>query len=93
MKVHVGADVDSGVMHTVEVTAAHEADINILPKLLRVEDEVIFGDARATPVMNTNGDHDNWEYAVVCKTNVNPDRISRRTRRSVTGNNPQLVLG
>ena len=45
MKVHVGADVDCGAVHTVEITAAHEADINVLPKLLRAEDEVIFGDA------------------------------------------------
>lgn len=48
MKVHVGADVDSWAVHTVEVTAANEADINILPKLLRAEDEVIFGDAGYT---------------------------------------------
>ena len=45
MKIHVGADVDSGAVHTVEVTAANEADINALPKLLREEDTVIFGDA------------------------------------------------
>lgn len=48
MKVHVGADVDSGAVHTVEVTAANEADINLLPKLLRPEDEVIFADAGYT---------------------------------------------
>ncbi|MBK7493840.1 MAG: IS5 family transposase [Nitrosomonas sp.] len=45
MKVHVGADVDSGAVHTVEITAANEADISVLPKLLRAEDEVILGDA------------------------------------------------
>jgi len=45
MKIHVGADVDSGAVHTVEVTAANEADINLLPKLLRPEDQVIFADA------------------------------------------------
>ncbi len=48
MKVHVGADVDSGAVHTVEVTAANEADINLLPKLLRAEDKVIFADAGYT---------------------------------------------
>jgi IS5 family transposase len=48
MKIHVGADVDSGAVHSVEVTAANEADINALPKLLRAEDEVIFGDAGYT---------------------------------------------
>ncbi|MBD3766273.1 MAG: IS5 family transposase [Rhodobacterales bacterium] len=45
MKIHIGADVDSGAAHTVTVTAANEADINQLPKLLRASDQVIFGDA------------------------------------------------
>ena len=45
MKVQVGADVDSGAVHSVAVTAANEADIDVLPQLLRAEDEVIFGDA------------------------------------------------
>jgi len=45
MKVHVGADLDSGAVHTVEITAANEADISVLPKLLRAEDKVILGDA------------------------------------------------
>ncbi|MBY0498133.1 MAG: transposase, partial [Nitrosomonas sp.] len=34
MKVHAGADVDFGAVHTVEIAAANEADINILPKQL-----------------------------------------------------------
>lgn len=45
MKIHVGADVNSGVAHTVTVTPANEADISALPELLREDDEVIFGDA------------------------------------------------
>lgn len=48
MKIHIGADVDSGAVHTVEVTPANEADISLLPKLLRPEDEVIFADAGYT---------------------------------------------
>lgn len=48
MKIHIGADVDSGAVHTVEVTPANEADISSLPKLLRPEDEVIFADAGYT---------------------------------------------
>ncbi len=48
MKVHVGADVDSGAAHTVTVTAANVADIDQLPKLLRPSDQVIFGDAGYT---------------------------------------------
>jgi hypothetical protein len=36
MKVHVGADVNSGVVHTVSVTPANTADITELPDLLRL---------------------------------------------------------
>ncbi len=45
MKIHVGADVDSGVSHSVTVTGANEADMSELPNLLRDDDSVSFGDA------------------------------------------------
>ena len=45
MKVHIGADVDSGAAHEVAVTAANEADIDQLPNLLRADDAAVFGDA------------------------------------------------
>ncbi len=45
MKIHVGADVNSGAAHTVTVTAANTADIDELPALLRTDDQVIFSDA------------------------------------------------
>ncbi len=48
MKIHVGADVDSGAVHTVTTTAANVADITELPKLLREEDAVVFADAGYT---------------------------------------------
>jgi len=48
MKIHIGADVNSGAVHTVTTTAAHIADITELPKLLRADDRVIFADAGYT---------------------------------------------
>ena len=45
MKIHIGADVDSGAVHSVRVTAANRADISELPNLLRENDQVVFGDA------------------------------------------------
>ncbi|MCB1740915.1 MAG: transposase [Gammaproteobacteria bacterium] len=45
MKVHVGADIASGVAHTVCVTPANVADINIMPGLLREDDQAVFGDS------------------------------------------------
>ena len=45
MKLHVGADVRSGVVHTCAVTAANVADIKIFPDLLREDDPAVFGDS------------------------------------------------
>jgi IS5 family transposase len=45
MKIHIGADVDSGTVHSVRVTAANRADISELANLLRETDQVVFGDA------------------------------------------------
>jgi len=44
MKIHVGADANSGLAHTVSVTAANEADVGQLPNLLREDDRAVFGD-------------------------------------------------
>ena len=44
MKLHVGADVNSGLVHTVSVTPANASDISQLPHLLREDDRAVFGD-------------------------------------------------
>ena len=43
MKVHVGTD-PKGLVHTVVVTDAAQADINQLPELMHGEEEVLYGD-------------------------------------------------
>ena len=48
MKIHIGTDVDSNVIHSATVTSANEADITELPHLLREDDQVIFADAGYT---------------------------------------------
>lgn len=48
MKIPVGADVNSGAVHRVTITAANTADIAELPKRLREDDQAIFGDAGYT---------------------------------------------
>ncbi len=48
MKIHIGADVNSGAVHSVTVTPANTAGITGLPNLLREGDEVVFGDAGYT---------------------------------------------
>jgi IS5 family transposase len=44
MKIHVGADAQSGLVHTVGVTPANVADVSGLPHLLREDDQAVFGD-------------------------------------------------
>ena len=48
MKVHIGTDVNSNVVHSATITSANEADINELPNLLREDDQVVFADAGYT---------------------------------------------
>lgn len=45
MKAHIGADVDSGLVHTVVTTAANEADVEQIDELLHGKEEVVYGDA------------------------------------------------
>jgi len=43
-KAHIGVDMDSGLVHTVEVTTAKVADIKMTEKLLHGEEKLSIGD-------------------------------------------------
>ena len=45
MKVHISADVDSGLVHTVVTTPANESDVAQIDDLLHGKEETIHGDA------------------------------------------------
>jgi IS5 family transposase len=45
MKAHIGVDAGTGYVHTVIATAANAHDITQASKLLRADDEVVYGDA------------------------------------------------
>jgi len=45
MKCHAGVDAGSGLVHTIEVTAANVHDINVAADLIREDDEVVYGDS------------------------------------------------
>ena len=45
MKAHIGADVDSGLVHTVVTTPANEADIEVVDELLHGKEAVAYADA------------------------------------------------
>lgn len=44
MKCHIGVDAFTGFVHTCEGTAANVSDIEVAAKLLRKDDEVVYGD-------------------------------------------------
>ncbi|MDR2050778.1 MAG: transposase [Deltaproteobacteria bacterium] len=45
MKCHVGVDAGSGYVHSLETTAANMHDITMAEKLIRADDEVVYGDS------------------------------------------------
>ena len=45
MKVHVGVDKDSGLIHSVATRAANSSDVVVAPELLHGEEKVVYGDA------------------------------------------------
>ena len=45
MKCHVGVDAGTGLVHTIEVTPANTHDITVASKLIRSDDEVVYGDS------------------------------------------------
>lgn len=45
MKVHAGVDAGSGYVHTITGTAANVHDVNETEKLIRKDDEVVYGDS------------------------------------------------
>jgi IS5 family transposase len=45
MKTHIGVDAGSGLVHTIEVTAANIHDVCVASDLIREDDEVVYGDS------------------------------------------------
>ena len=44
-RLHVGADAGTGYIHSIEVTAANVSEVTVAHRLIREDDEVVYGDA------------------------------------------------
>lgn len=83
-KAHIGADKDSGLVHTVEVTGANVHDVTMVPKLLTGEEAVVYGDSgylgaekrEDTVTHNTDG------KKIKYKTNRRPSQSKNKSKRS-----------
>ncbi len=47
-RIHVGTDAGTGYIHSLEVTAANVSEREVVPKLVREDDRVVYGDAGYT---------------------------------------------
>ena len=50
MKVHIGADAGTGYVHTITGTSANVHDLDEVTKLIREDDEVVYGDSGYTGI-------------------------------------------
>ncbi len=83
-KAHVGVDKDSGLVHTVEVTAANVHDVTMTAKLLTGEESVVYGDSgyigadkrEEAIVRNKNGKRIRY------KLNRRPSQSKNKTARA-----------
>lgn len=83
-KAHVGVDKDSGIVHTVKVTAANQHDVSMTSKLLTGEETVVYGDSgylgaekrEDAAKKNTNGKRIRY------RINRRPSQITKKSTRS-----------
>ena len=86
MKIHAGVDAGSGYVHTITATSANVHDIDEAAKLIRDDDEVIYGDsgysgAEKWPEIQNNEHFRDIEF----RTNVRPSSL--KISSSYTGFN------
>ena len=97
MKCHIGVDAFSGLVHTIEVTPANVHDVAVASKLIRDDDEVVYGDSGYLGIEKreevTSDEHlSSVEYRInrrpsslqkVSDNSLDWDRIIERAKSSV----------
>lgn len=78
MKCHTGVDAGSGFVYTVEATAANAHDITVAAKLLREDDEVVYGDSAYLGIEKRDEiKQDKRLFAIEYRINRGPGRLPR----------------
>ena len=78
MKAHAGADAGTGYVHTVTATAANAHDITECSKLLREDDEVVYGDSGYVGIEKRDEIKDDVKKSKIdYRINARPGRIRR----------------
>jgi len=78
MKTHIGVDAATGYIHTVSATAANEHDITEAAKLIRNDDEVVYGDAAYIGIEKREEiNSDPQKSAIDYRINRRPGKLNR----------------
>ena len=83
-KAHIGVDKDSGIVHTVKVTAANQHDVSMTSELLTGEETVVYGDSgylgaeKREDAIKKNANGKRIRY----KINRRPSQIAKKSTRS-----------
>lgn len=79
---HVGVDSESGLVHSVEVTAANVHDVTMTPELLTGEDEVVYGDSGYIGAEKRDNaiTHNKQGKKIKYRTNRKPSQIKRLSK-------------
>lgn len=83
-KAHIGVDKDSGVVHTVVVTAANVHDVEVTPELLTGEEETVHGDSGYLGAEKRDGavTKNKKGKKIKYKTNRRPSQYKKNSNRS-----------
>ena len=83
-KAHVGVDKDSGIVHTIKVTAANQHDVSMTSEMLTGEETVVYGDSgylgaeKREDAVKKNKNGKRIRY----KINRRPSQIAKKSTRS-----------
>ncbi len=78
MKMHVGVDAGLGYVHTIEATSANTHDITVASKLIREDDEVVYGDSDYVGIeKRTDIQADEQKAAIDYRVNQRPGKIAK----------------
>jgi len=81
-KAHVGVDSESGLVHSVEVTAANVHDVTMTPELLTGEEDVVYGDSGYIGAEKRDNaiTHNKQGKKIKYRTNRKPSQIKRLSK-------------
>lgn len=84
MKCHMGVDAGTGLVHMIEVTSANVHDVTVASKLIRKDDEVVYGDSGYLGIQKRiEIQSDEQLSSIEYRINRRPGKIPKVTDNSV----------